>query len=77
MQLYQVASLTPGVKSKGVFNPLTRSGTIVIDNVIASVHSRWFLDDLFDKWGLTSAIPAAYQVPATSILQFWRASLCL
>jgi hedgehog len=34
------------VKEAGVFNPLTFSGTIVVDGVAASVHSDWFLDGL-------------------------------
>ena len=28
----------------GAFNPLTLSGTIVVDGVVASAHSDWFLD---------------------------------
>ena len=36
------------VTKKGLYNPYTASGTIVVDDVVASVHSRWFLDDFFD-----------------------------
>ncbi len=30
----------------GAFNPLTLSGTIVVDGVVASAHSDWFLDGI-------------------------------
>jgi len=30
----------------GAFNPLTLSGTIVVDGVVASAHSNWFLDGI-------------------------------
>lgn len=30
----------------GAFNPLTLSGTIIVDGVVASAHSDWFLDGL-------------------------------
>ena len=30
----------------GAFNPLTMNGTIVVDGVVASAHSDWFLDGL-------------------------------
>jgi hypothetical protein len=31
-------------RDDGLFNPLTISGTIVVDGVVASAHSDWFLD---------------------------------
>ena len=46
----------------GLFKPLTAAGTIVVDGVVASVHSTWFADDLMDRLGLTHALPALYQV---------------
>lgn len=30
----------------GAFNPMTASGTIVVDGVVASAHSDWFLDGM-------------------------------
>jgi hypothetical protein len=30
----------------GAYNPLTMNGTIVVDGVVASAHSDWFLDGL-------------------------------
>jgi hypothetical protein len=46
----------------GFYKPLTASGTIVVDGVVASVHSSWFADAAMDRLGLTHAIPALYQV---------------
>lgn len=46
---------------KGLYNPLTLGGTIIIDGVATSVHSEWFLDPLFEKLGLVAWLPAAYQ----------------
>ena len=47
---------------QGLYNPFTLQGTIVVDDVVASVHSEWFLDDLFDSIGVTDLLPHAYQV---------------
>jgi hypothetical protein len=33
-------------RARGLYNPLTWSGTIVVDGVVASSHSDWFLDGL-------------------------------
>jgi len=46
----------------GLFKPLTASGTIVVDGVVASVHSTGFADAAMDHLGLTHALPALYQV---------------
>ncbi|EFJ16220.1 hypothetical protein SELMODRAFT_421866 [Selaginella moellendorffii] len=51
----------PVTRIPGLFNPLTLQGTIVVNGVAASVHSDWFLDTLFDTFGLTAYLPAAYQ----------------
>ena len=48
--------------ARGAFNPYTASGTIVVGHVVASVHSKWFLDGMFDRLGWTSSLPGAYQV---------------
>src|SRR4030095_9137871 len=44
-----VAASVAGVTTRvevGAFNPLSRSGTIVVDGVVASAHSDWFLDGI-------------------------------
>ena len=50
------------VSQSGLFNPYTAAGTIVVNGVVATVHSRWFLDYAFDALGLTAHLPEAYQV---------------
>lgn len=48
--------------SKGLYNPLTLSGTIIVDGVVASVHSDWFLDTALNALGVPGWLPVAYQV---------------
>ena len=43
MRLATVAAATRE-PADGAFNPLTMDGTIVVDGVVASAHSDWFLD---------------------------------
>ena len=50
------------VSQSGLFNPYTAAGTIVVNGVVATVHSRWFLDTALDTLGLTAFLPGAYQV---------------
>jgi len=45
MQPARVASIASELEL-GAFNPLTLSGTIVVDGVVASAHSDWFLDGI-------------------------------
>jgi hypothetical protein len=45
MALDQVVSATTEV-AVGAYNPLTMNGTIVVDGVVASAHSDWFLDGI-------------------------------
>jgi len=45
---------------KGLFNPFTLSGTVVVDGVVASVHSEWLLDD-FMPASRTSHLHGIYQ----------------
>lgn len=64
-------------KAKGLWNPFTIAGTIVVDGVLASCHSDWFLEAL-PKWMRPSgaAIPAIYQtamIPAREIYKRNRA----
>ena len=49
-------------KNVGLFNPLTLSGTIIVNGAVSSVHSEWFLDSVFDAIGRPDLLPATYQV---------------
>lgn len=48
----------------GAFNPFTKGGNIVVDGVLASCHSDWFLDDFLQRHAPahTHLLPALYQV---------------
>ena len=64
-------------KAKGLWNPFTIAGTIVVDGVLASCHSDWFLEEL-PEWMRPSRalIPAIYQAlmaPAREIYKRNRA----
>ncbi|KAK9816191.1 hypothetical protein WJX74_006201 [Apatococcus lobatus] len=45
----------------GLYNPYTPSGSIFVNGVLASVHSRWFLDDACDLLGCVAHLPTLYQ----------------
>lgn len=45
--------------AQGYFNPYTMGGNIVVDGVVASCHSSFVLDKLFNRVGIS--IPAGYQ----------------
>ena len=51
----EVTKVTLQVSSRGLFNPFTRHGAIIVDGVVASEYSEWFLDAI---------LPATY-LPAT------------
>ena len=59
---------TKMIAAKGLYNPITLSGTIVVNGVAASAHSEWFLDGLLPtRW-----LPTVYQAflaPARAI--YW------
>jgi len=44
----------------GAFNPYTKSGNIIVDGVVASSHSNWFLDELVPR-SATKHLPDIYQ----------------
>ena len=50
------------VEERGLYNPYTLGGMIVVDGVIASSHSAWVMDSLMDAVGLTHWVPATYQL---------------
>ncbi|KAI5077501.1 hypothetical protein GOP47_0007912 [Adiantum capillus-veneris] len=59
-------------RSQGLYNPLTMSGTIVVDGVVASVHSEWFLDPFLDAMGLTHWLPSTYQILLSPVRMLYR-----
>jgi hypothetical protein len=44
----------------GAFNPYTKTGNIIVDGVVASAHSNWFLDSITPA-GLEHYLPWVYQ----------------
>jgi len=57
----QPVTKVEAVQKLGIYNPYTMSGDIVVNGVLASSHSSWFLDDAAKKLGLTWATPSIYQ----------------
>jgi hypothetical protein len=58
---------------KGLYAPYTLGGTIIVNGVVASSHSRWIADNAFDALGLPAAwLPRIYQaLMAPARLLFW------
>ncbi|KAJ7545086.1 hypothetical protein O6H91_09G106900 [Diphasiastrum complanatum] len=56
----------------GLYNPFTLSGNVLVGDVVASTHSDWFLDDLFDSIGITHWLPIAYQMVLFPIRMLYR-----
>lgn len=50
------------VEKRGLYNPFSLGGNIVVNGVVASCHSDWFLDSLFQALGLLHWLPATYQM---------------
>jgi hypothetical protein len=75
MQLDRVVAAQTKV-AVGAFNPLTMSGTIVVDGVVASAHSDWFLDGIVSADAQTKVYQAvlapvrvAYQVLGPQVME--------
>lgn len=48
------------IEAKGLYNPYTLSGSIIVNGVVASAHSDWILDNLMPtSW--VQSLPAIYQ----------------
>ena len=58
------------VQDRGLFNPYTLSGTIVVDGVVASSHSSSALDGLFAALGVS--IPDGYQAAFAPLRALYR-----
>ena len=58
---YKVAQVG-AVSKKGLWAPYTQHGTIVVNGVVASVHSDWILDSLLESIGRPDLLPLVYQV---------------
>jgi hypothetical protein len=54
------ASPTCRARARGIFNPFTLNGLIVVDGVVASAHSDWFLEP-FVPAKYEHLIPGLYQ----------------
>lgn len=50
------------IEKQGLYNPFTLGGTIIVNGVVASTHSDWFLDDFFEALDLVHWLPAVYQM---------------
>lgn len=49
------------ITKRGLFNPYTTGGDIVVNGALASAHSSWFLDGITPPV-LVHHLPAVYQV---------------
>ncbi|KAJ3191826.1 hypothetical protein HDU82_003394 [Entophlyctis luteolus] len=49
------------IHKSGLFNPYTLSGRIVVNSIVASSHSGFLLDSVFDWMGLDAYLPITYQ----------------
>ncbi|KAJ7566401.1 hypothetical protein O6H91_02G101000 [Diphasiastrum complanatum] len=56
----------------GLYNPFTLSGNVLVDDVMASTHSDWFLDNLFDTIGITHWLPTTYQMVLFPVRMLYR-----
>lgn len=71
LSMHVVASIST-VQKQGLYNPYTLGGTIVVNGVVASTHSDWFLDAPFQFLGLTHWLPAVYQLVLLPVRMLYR-----
>lgn len=60
LQIAQVIR-TEAVVRRGLFNPYTMGGSIVVDGVLASAHSSWLIDGAAARLGASHLLPATFQ----------------
>ena len=58
-------------KEVGLFNPYVRGGDIIVNDIAASVHSEWILDDY--PYLKTHWLPTIYEVLLTPIYALYKA----
>ena len=56
--------------SRGLYNPYTLSGRIVVDGVLASCHSSWLFDGVFNTFGIP--LSTGYQILFAPIRFMYR-----
>jgi hypothetical protein len=66
MQPARVAGIAREVEY-GAFNPLTLTGTIVVDGVVASAHSDWFLDGIVSADAQARGLPGDVRTGASDL----------
>lgn len=69
LSLESIVSITMS-KEKGLYNPYTLSGTIVVNRILASVHSSSALDQFFDAFGIP--LPLGYQALFAPVRLLYR-----
>jgi len=63
---------TSVVTKRGVYNPFTVVGDLVVNNVVASSHSDWFLDSVAEATGFVWVLPSVYQtILAPARWMYW------
>lgn len=60
MSVYQVDDVSMSFK-RGLYNPYTLSGNIIVNSVAVSCHSDWIFDKFFEYFGSSEMIPSVYQ----------------
>jgi hypothetical protein len=61
-----------GHSFQGMLNPFTLSGTILVNNVVASAHSEWFADSVVDMLGMSPwFLPTLYQAALAPVRWAW------
>jgi len=61
------------VQRAGMFAPVTTSGIVVVDGVVASSYSDWILDPVFDFFGVPEKLPAAMHIVHAPLRWGYRA----
>lgn len=72
-QLVQAQVVAVNVSMRrGLYNPYTLSGTLVVEGVVVSAHSDWFADGVYDALGWSAWLPHAYQTVLGPVRVLWH-----